>query len=147
MGIDACINVIGPVTQEMIDTANGLLRDMGLVTEMKTYNNTFIMGREERWGVDLPPFAEFMSMWRYWGPDYERGPLFSILGVLCIAIKAFPGCTVRYSGDSADWDEGEEVTPEFMGSLLAHFMGPNGNAYREHFRVAESVLRTFRHGL
>lgn len=71
--------------------------------------------------------AEFQTMWRYWGPGYERGPWFDISGVLMTAM-GMVGLEVRYGSDADD--EPPIMTSQRMVEYWNHFCGPHGNDYR-----------------
>lgn len=66
---------------------------------------------------------------RYWGIAYERGDWPSIYGAIRLLQAAFPEAQVFYGGDTSD--DGDLCTDEYLAELWAHFLGPNGNAYRE----------------
>lgn len=72
--------------------------------------------------------AEFETLWRYWGPSYERGPWFLIYGVIQTAIACFPGAVISYGDDCSAYLE--RVTDELLNSYWEHFRGPHGDAYR-----------------
>ena len=83
--------------------------------------------------------ATFQTMWRYWGPGYERGPWYDISGVLMTAM-GMTGLEVRYDSD-ANMDDPEIMTPLRMREYWDHFCGPHGNDYRKQFEAAQVVMK------
>jgi len=66
---------------------------------------------------------------RYYGKGYERGDWPSIYGAIRLLQAAFPTARVFYGGDTDD--VAPEVTEEWLAETWAHYLGPNGNSYRD----------------
>lgn len=132
MGVDVVLRVDGyqdsKETQAACDRANARLASMGIQSDASFGGNPyqqFNVYTNDEGGT----YAAFDTLWRYWGPHYERGPLFDIMGVIATAFWAFPGQTVRYGGDTAPDD-----TPVMDGKRFAemwkHYASDDGDNYR-----------------
>lgn len=66
---------------------------------------------------------------RYWSPGYERGDWPSIFGAIRLLQAAFPSARMFYGGDYDD--AGQEVTEAMLREMWEHFVGPDGNGYRQ----------------
>lgn len=124
MGIDAVIEIRGirnaQSLAELNERIGSVLHEQNMQVDYGAYF-TFTGGST----------ATFQSMWRYWGPEYERGPWFNISGVLMTAM-GMTGLEVRYGGDC---DEVPPImTPTRLAEYWSHFCGPNGNDYRKMFQ-------------
>jgi hypothetical protein len=134
MGVDAVIHVDG--YQDSRDThaacarANERLESMGIhVHDFEGTNyNVFTVYTNDDGGT----YASFDTLWRYWGPGYERGPLFEIMGVIATAFWAFEGHTVYYGGDH------EDPLPVMDGirfaELWKHYASDAADDYRNSFK-------------
>lgn len=69
---------------------------------------------------------------RLYGVGYERGDWPAIYGAIRLMQAAFPGRPIHYGGDNID--EHVAVTDESLAALWAHWLGPDGDAYRERAR-------------
>jgi hypothetical protein len=139
MGIDCEIAVYGPTTQDMCDNANERLRHLTDGFKDDKYPMGFYLNNgtdSHYWDYD----ASYSTLWRWWGPGYERGPLFQIIEVLCTAVWAFPGCRVVYGSDHTDEIEWREFTPEYLSELLSHYMSDEGNDYYKAFEAAQVMM-------
>ncbi|TIC78798.1 hypothetical protein [Nocardioides sp. GY 10127] len=83
------------------------------------------------------PRVEVNTLSRYYGPCYERGNWPRIYGAIRVLQAAFPGEKVFYGGDSSD--DGVECTEEYLAEVWAHFLGPNGDAYRTRMAAARNT--------
>jgi hypothetical protein len=131
MGIDAVIHIRGIRNAQLLEELN---ERIGSVLFEQDRNEKY--GNYFAFSDDFDDEAEFQTVWRYWGPGYERGPWFDISGVL-MAAMGMTGMEVCYGGDT---DEPELMTPERLAHYWQHFCGPNGNDYRGHFRTAQALL-------
>jgi hypothetical protein len=123
MGLDAVIEIRGLRNAQTLADLNtrigSVLHSQDLLSN---YGNYFAFAEN---GV-----VQFQTMWRYWGPRYERGPWYDISGVLMTAM-GMTGLEVRYGSDT---DEQISImTPQLLASYWTHFCGPNGNDYRNSF--------------
>jgi hypothetical protein len=131
MGLDVNLYAEGEVTDEEFEPANAYLKNRSNLAEDWRSTGYVITRRNDEW---LPgPRIELETMHRYWGPGYERGPWGSIYEAIRLMQHAFPACTVFYGNDSTD--EGQECTEEMLAEFWEHFLGPNGDDYREHARA------------
>jgi len=71
---------------------------------------------------------EIGQPWRYYGPNYERGPWPSICAALLALHAAENVETVWYFGDCYDWDA--PFTPERVAEYSAHYMANGDRPYR-----------------
>jgi hypothetical protein len=130
MGLDAVIQIRGIQNTQTLDYLNHRIASVSETQELNSeYGNYFIINE---YGD-----AEFQTLWRYWGPGYERGPWFNISGVLMTA-RGMTGLDIRY-GSNAN-DEPEIMTDERFSKYWQHFCGPNGNHYRNAFHTAQSLM-------
>jgi hypothetical protein len=131
MGLDAVIEIHGIRNAQSLADLNTRIGSILHTQELNAdYGNYFKFTEND--------VAEFQTMWRYWGPGYERGPWFDISGVLMTAM-GMVGLEVRYDSDS-NMDNPEIMTPQRLAEYWRHFCGPNGNDYRTAFHTAQSLL-------
>jgi hypothetical protein len=119
MGLDAVIEIRGIKNAATLSDLNARIESVLFQNKRVAYGNYFMFA-----GNDV---AIFQTVWRYWGPGYERGPWFDIAGVLMTAME-MTKLETRYGSDSDD--EPAIMTPERLAEYWAHFVGPNGNDYR-----------------
>ena len=142
MGVDVVIHVDGYQdsrdTHEACDRANERLESMWIAPD-KSFGgapyNQFNVYTNDEGGT----YASFDTLWRYWGPGYERGPLFEIMGVIATAFWAFPGHTVYYGGDC-------DLEPEVMdgirfAELWKHYASDAADDYRNSFKDLNNWFR------
>lgn len=135
MGLDAVIEIRGIRNAQALDELNVRIGSvLNNQTMSDPYGNYF--------EFDEADSARFKTMWRYWGPEYERGPWFEIAGVL-MAAMAITGLEVLYGSDS---EEPTPMTADRMIEYWNHFCGPNGDDYRKSFRAASTLMMTYRGG-
>ena len=127
MGLDAQIEIRGIRNAHSLQELNERIEDV-LRTQSWSddYGNFF--------KFEAADVAVFQSMWRYWGPGYERGPWFDISGVLMTAM-GMTGLEVYYGSDC---EEITLMTPERMAEYWRHFCGPNGADYRRVHKFTSS---------
>lgn len=70
---------------------------------------------------------------RFYGPGYERGDWPSIYGAIRLLQAAFPKARVFYGGDHDD--AAPEVTELMLAETWKHFVGSEGNGYRERAKA------------
>lgn len=145
MGVDAVIHVDG--YQESKDThaacerANERLESMGIRPDTSfggaPYNQFNVYTND-----DGGTYASFDSLWRYWGPGYERGPLFDIMGVIATAFWAFPGHTVYYGGDSGEFGDDLPIMDGIrFAELWKHYASDAADDYRNSFKDLNNWFR------
>lgn len=78
-------------------------------------------------------YASFDTLWRYWGPGYERGPLFNIMGVIATAFWAFEGNTVYYGGDT-DYEDIPVMDGVRFAELWKHYASDAADDYNNSFK-------------
>lgn len=136
MGVDAVIHVDG--YQDSKDThaacarANERLASMGIQPDVGysgTPSQLFVTYTNDEGGT----YASFDTLWRYWDPGYERGPLFEIMGVIATAFWAFPGHTVYYGGDT-DKDNLPVMDGTRFAELWVHYASDAADDYRNTFK-------------
>jgi len=80
----------------------------------------------EDWDIKIPLTG------RYYGPGYERGPIFDYISIANFLESILPGCTIMYGGDS-----GEELiifNKQYRDAMINHFITHNGRVnYVDHF--------------
>jgi roadblock/LC7 domain-containing protein len=141
MGIDAVIHVDG--YQDSEDThaacarANERLESMGIEPDkiFPGYNRFNVYTNNEG-----GTYASFDNLWRYWGPGYERGPLFDIMGVIATAFWAFPGRTVYYGGDCDERPAVMDGTR--FAELWVHYASDAADDYRNAFKDLRNWFQT-----
>lgn len=130
MGVDVNLYAEGEVTDEQLATAETYLNARGYHGWTSDPNvNGPVLRREHAFDDEEGPRVEFRTLWRFYGPGYERGDWPRIYGAIIALRSALPHCRVFYGGDSTD--NGTEATPEFLESVWAHWIGPEGTAYRD----------------
>lgn len=114
MGIDACI---------YFKTRNG--EEPMLCDNLPTGAVITQSGKEAIEGAT----HEVDQQWRYYGPQYERGPWPQIASVLMALHASADVETVWYFGDCSDCDE--PFTPERVTEFSKHYMEHGDRPYRE----------------
>lgn len=117
MGLDAIIQVRNFHNAQILEEMNKRIR--------------YSVEDYLRWEFTLDDVIELNTLWRYWGPGYERGPWISIAGVIKTT-KMMTGLPVHYGSDIES--DIKLMTKERMREYWKHFTGPNGNDYREKMR-------------
>lgn len=69
------------------------------------------------------------TLWRYYGPGYERGPWAHIKELLSLLGHYFPNSRIYYGGDSSGI-KGELVTQDFIKSINDHWLKYGHAPYR-----------------
>lgn len=84
----------------------------------------------------FPTEGEYLyevRLWcRYYGINYERGPLDTILSLARWIRTRMPAARIFYGGDSSG-AVADELTPEFEQELWAHFCEHGGKPYHRGF--------------
>jgi hypothetical protein len=118
MGLDVEIHIDGIITNTEIQALNARLAQEGIADLADEWGNWFARQPSGR--------VEFMSMWRYWAPGYERGPWPRIAAVLALASAT--GREVRYGNDCNE-PPLEPWTEKRSRDYWVHWAGPDGRAY------------------
>jgi hypothetical protein len=134
MGVDVVLRVDGYAdskeTHAACHRANERLASMRIEQDTTdgTWDNRFHVYTNDEGGT----YASFDTLWRYWGPGYERGPMFDIMGVIATAFWAFPGHTVYYGGDCDEPDITVMDGVRFA-EMWAHYASDAADNYRKAF--------------
>lgn len=126
MGVDAQIYAEGDITDEQVEAANLYLAERcgAMRWAYREDPNEPLL----HW-TDYPERRlEVFTGSRYYGPGYERGDWPVIYACIVALRAALPHCKVFYSGDTVDY--GMEATDEYLAEIWAHWLGPDGLAYR-----------------
>lgn len=130
MGMDVNLYAeVGP-TPEELEKAEEFFVARSSLGDTWDGRFTVLCHRTSNW---LPtPRVEVNTLIRYYGKGYERGDWPVIYGAIRVLQSTFPDSKVFYGSDSSD--DGQECTDEFLSSVWAHFLSPDGNNYRKSFR-------------
>lgn len=132
MGVDVNLYAEIEVSPERLIVANETFKNRCSIADEYTKDDGTVVWRaiavaDSEWFPRLRVVANVTC--RYWGPGYERGDWPSTYGAIRWMQTLFPEAKVYYGGDSSD--DGEECTEEMLAAFWEHYLGPNGNAYRE----------------
>lgn len=134
MGIDVNLYAEGDVTDEQLAAANDYLTKRCDIADDWDKSGQVLV-REDRDWYDRPRVT-LKTFVRYYGECYERGPWPAIYGAIRLMQTCLPDCRIFYGGDTSD--EGLEVDDEYLTEMWAHYLGPNGDDYREFHRRREA---------
>ena len=136
MGIDVNLYAEGHVSDERLAEATAYMLDRCYIVD--TFDGKFpALERDNSYDH---PRIRVSTMSRYYGAGYERGDWPSIYGAIRLLQTALPGCVVHYGGDTDD--DAPEVTEESLAETWAHFLGPNGDDYRQEVRRWNAAARS-----
>src|SRR5690349_3019641 len=130
MGIDVNLYAEGEVSDEELAAANLYMINRCDIADDWQKTGNVLNRDDEEWFT--APRVALSTMVRFYGEGYERGPWPNIYGAIRLLQTALPGCKVFYGGDSTD--DGIECTEEYLAEVWAHFLGPNGDDYRDRHR-------------
>lgn len=152
MGVDAQMIVAAP--QELDDDA---LRRLSYETVAAFGTQVLWVAREDRYGsgthhaltrgtryyeIEEPPGTKTtftVRLWgRYYGENYERGDLPTILSLARWFRSKLPGCTVFYGGDTYDLLSPLTVARE--DQLWAHFCEVQHLPYIDHGSIMDDGI-------
>ena len=126
MGLDVNLYVEADPNPEALDAAESFFVARSYIGDAWGDDKHILVRNDAEW---LPrPRVEVRTLQRFYGEHYERGNWPEIYGAIRVLQAAFPGCTVFYGSDLTD--DGEECTDERLAEIWAHFLGPDGDAYR-----------------
>jgi hypothetical protein len=77
---------------------------------------------------------------RYYGPGYERGPLWTYVAIAYWLELNIPGCAVWYGGDSSGICA-EPFGPEERKAMMAHFADVGHEPYAGAWNTGDTPLR------
>lgn len=80
--------------------------------------------------TDEASIASVWTMWRYYGPGYERGNLPAIYTCLRYLLAQTDITELRYGGDT--YEVYEPVTREDVEALMDHYLAHGHRPYRNH---------------
>lgn len=126
MGLNVEIEIRGDgVTQALLDAINVRIAEFADTRFDDVVYNTFVPYDDWRSG------AYFTSLWRFWGPGYERGSWLNISSVLMVASQQIDMTrqALFYGNDCRDPETFNQVTAEFMREMWAHYSGAEWDAY------------------
>lgn len=126
MGIDVDLYAIGDVTDEQLAAAEEYLS--ARFGPHDEYDDSWLS--RANYYVDR---VEFNTADRFYGPGYERGSWPTIYGHIRALRAALPNCAIHYGRDVED--DCPEVTDGELEAIWQHFLGPDGNAYRDRLRA------------
>lgn len=121
MGVDVNLYAEGEVTDEELAAAEALFSARSMLDH---YDGSYLS--RAKYSDVLR--VERNTLSRFYGEGYERGPWPAIYGDILLMRAAFPNCTIHYGGDGSD--DCPEATDDYLADIWAHFVGPNGDAYR-----------------
>lgn len=122
MGLDAEILIKGDITDDALAGLNDALWGRW-IAERPLWRD----GKEINVFVKVDGGARFDSIWRYWGPGYERGPWPYIHAVLRLASTL--GLPVLYGHDCQEEEDYVTWAPEWEQEYWVHYVGSDGDAY------------------
>ena len=132
MGIDVNLYAEGVVSDEELAAAIEYLRHrLDYFVWQPSHGEERSILTRRGWSSSPDPDGtriEVNTLERYYGPHYERGCWPRIYGAILLLRAALPQCTIYYGGDTSD--DGLEATDELLTEYWAHFLGPDGDAYR-----------------
>jgi hypothetical protein len=129
MGVDVLLYAETTPTSQELETARNLFRRSAVADDYEHDGQVRwrCLEFEDETEWSRPRVVANVTT-RYYGDGYERGDWPSIYGAIRLLQAAFPSARVFYGGDTTDY--GLEVTEEWLAETWAHFVGPDGNAYR-----------------
>ena len=126
MGIDVNLYAVGDITDKQLEDANRYLaerRIFGWGEDLKENGPALVRDKYAEDGR-----VEWDTPIRYYGPGYERGHWPDIYNAIVCIRAALPQCTIHYGGDTSL--DAPEVTNPMLAEMWAHWVGPEGTAYR-----------------
>lgn len=135
MGVDVVLYGVGQISDERLTEANAYLKsrvDPGFIWD-DDGEGALVRSTGSSWlacGDARPDLIEFRTLYRYYGPGYERGSWPDIFAAIVAFKYACPELTVYYESDSGDFYEcSTPATDEYLDELWKHYLGPDGVAY------------------
>lgn len=130
MGVDTCIEVRGIRLSD-----SELRRAAGDLAERLGPHKFWIRPEESQHCLTRADEGFVVNtLWRYYGPGYERGPWPDIRYTLLWLMVRFPSARIYYYGDNNELDPEMPVTREFLEKQDDYFLSRGHAPYHEVFR-------------